>query len=264
MKVLITNDDGIRGPGLKALVDARPADAEVWVVAPDRERSATSQAITMHKPLRVERTELAPGVHAFHLNGTPSDCVKVGIELMEQPPAVLLSGINRGPNLGTDVVYSGTVSGAIEAAVYDLPAIALSLDDHDAADPRVYKDAAEVGWHLARQLVQHGLPKGSLLNVNVPGAGPLQGVRVTRLGMRRYKNVLHKREDPRGREYYWLAGDVSDIDVDDEMTDTGAVRDGYVSVTPMQFDLTKYSVMDEVQRWNLDGAVANGGEDGDA
>lgn len=252
MRVLITNDDGIRGPGLKALVDRRPLEAEVWVVAPDRERSATSHAITIHKPLRVNPVDMGEGVHAFHLNGTPSDCIKLGFELMEGTPAVVLSGINRGSNLGTDVMYSGTVSGAIEAAVYDLPAIALSLDAADADDPKDYADAADVGWYVAKQLVRHGLPKGTLLNVNVPSGRRLQGMQVTRLGARRYENVLHKRRDPRGRVYYWLAGDVTDMDLDDKMTDTACVRNGYVSVTPMQFDLTQHAALDAVRSWSLD------------
>lgn len=260
MRVLITNDDGIQGPGLKALVDARPAGAEVWVVAPDRERSATSHAITIHKPLRVDAVDMGTGVRAFHLNGTPSDCVKLGVELIEDAPAVVLSGINRGANLGTDVVYSGTVSGAIEAAVHDLPAIALSLDAGDADDPDMYADAARVGWYLAEQLVEHGLPRGTLLNVNVPAGKPLRGVQVTRLGVRLYKNVLHKRRDPRGRVYYWLAGDVADMDLDDKMTDTASVHNGYVSVTPIQFDLTQYEALDAVRGWGLDLAAVEQAE----
>lgn len=239
-------------PGLKALVDGRPSDAEVWVMAPDRERSATGQAITIHKPLRVDEVPMGQGVQAFQLNGTPSDCVKVGTELMSSPPDIVLSGINRGSNLGTDVMYSGTVSGAIEAAIYDIPAIALSLDDFNADKPQDYAKAAAVGWVLARRLVQGGLPTGTLLNVNVPAGAELRGWRATRLGMRRYRDVLHRRLDPRGRAYYWMAGEIEDADGDDETVDTVAVRRGYVSVTPISFDLTKYEALDVVQRWDVD------------
>lgn len=252
MRVLITNDDGIRAPGLAALVAARPADAEVWVMAPDRERSATGQAITIHKPLRVDKVPMGEGVNAFQLNGTPSDCVKVATELMESRPDIVLSGINRGANLGTDVMYSGTVSGAIEAAIYDLPAIALSLDDFSADEPAHYETAARVGWALARQLVQEGLPAGTLLNVNVPAGAEIRGWRATRLGLRRYRDVLHRRLDPRGREYFWMAGEIEDVDSDDETVDTVAVRSGYVSVTPISFDLTQFKALDVVRSWNVD------------
>jgi len=252
VRVLITNDDGISAPGLKALVDARPEDAEIWVMAPDRERSATGQAITIHKPLRVDEVSMGHGVRSFQLNGTPSDCIKVGSALMEAPPDIVLSGINRGSNLGTDVMYSGTVSGAIEAAIYDIPAIALSLDDDGANDPGDYATAASVGWRLARVLVEKGLPVGTLLNVNVP-AGEPRGWRATRLGMRRYRDVLHRRTDPRGRAYYWMAGEIEDADSDDEGIDTVAVRRGFVSVTPISFDLTKYDALNVVENWTVPG-----------
>lgn len=251
MRVLITNDDGIRGVGLKALVDARPANAEVWVVAPDRERSATGRAITIHKPLRIQPVDMGEGVHAFHLNGTPADCVKLGLEIMDKSPDVVLSGINRGANLGTDVLYSGTVSGAIEAAVHDCPAIALSLDSDEAEETQDYVHAARISWYLAERLVHHGLPKGTLLNVNVPAGDNIRGIRITRLGGRPWKDALHKRKDPRGRAYYWLAGERADPKKEDEGTDVATVSAGYVSVTPIQFDLTEYGAMDEVRSWDL-------------
>lgn len=251
MRVLITNDDGIRGPGLRALVEARPPDAEVWVVAPDRERSATGRAITIHKPLRLQPVDMGAGVRAFHLNGTPSDCVKLGLEIMEGAPDAVLSGINRGVNLGTDVMYSGTVAGAIEAAAHDYPAIALSLDADDAEEVEEYKDAAAISWYLAAELIRHGLPDGTLLNVNIPGTGPLKGMRVTRLGGRPWKDVLHERTDPRGRAYWWLAGERADVAQEDPSTDLASVGSGYVSVTPIQFDLTQYEAMDAVRAWDL-------------
>lgn len=261
MLVLITNDDGIRAPGLAALVKARPAHAEVWVMAPDRERSATGQAITLHKPLRVDKVPLEPGVTAFQVNGTPSDCVKVATELMERRPDIVLSGINRGSNLGTDVFYSGTVSGAREAAMYDIPAIALSLDDYDAEVPQHYAAAAQVGWALAGRMLQGGLPPGTMLNVNVPKGPEILGWRATRLGMRRYRQVLHRRMDPRGREYYWMAGEIEDVDGDDASVDTAAVRQGFVSVTPISFDLTHYAALDLLREWRMDmlGPAPDGG-----
>lgn len=261
MRVLITNDDGIRAAGLFALVEARPADADVWVMAPDRERSATGQAITIHKPLRVDKVRMWPDVEAFQVNGTPSDCVKVATELMDKRPDIVLSGINRGSNLGTDVMYSGTVSGALEAAIYDIPAIAVSLDDPDAYEPEQYATAAKVAWSLARRLVAGGLPLGTLLNVNVPAGTDVRGWRATRLGIRRYRNVLHRRLDPRGREYYWMAGEIEDVDGDDENVDTVAVRMGYVSVTPISFDLTHYKALELVKQWQVDifGPAPTGG-----
>lgn len=259
MLVLLTNDDGIRAPGLKALVDRRPADVRLWVVAPDRERSATGAAITVHKPLFVGRYPLGEGVEAMHVNGTPSDCVKLAVDLLEEPPAVVISGINRGANLGTDVLYSGTVSGAIEATVAGLPALAVSLDSHAAETPESYGLAAEVAWYLARLVAERGLPAGTLLNVNVPAVEP-RGFRVTRLGIRRYRDVFDRRVDPRGRVYYWMAGEVEDLDEGDISTDTGAVRAGYISVTPIEFDLTKYAAMDVVRDWNLDLAAVAGRE----
>ncbi|MFS8582627.1 MAG: 5'/3'-nucleotidase SurE [Limnochordales bacterium] len=251
MRVLITNDDGIRAPGIQALVEARPEGAEVWVMAPDRERSATGQAITIHKPLRVDEVPMGPGVKAFQLNGTPSDCVKVATALMDARPDIVLSGINRGSNLGTDVMYSGTVSGAIEAAIYDFPAIALSLDDYDAYTPDRYETAAAAGWRLARLLVERPLAAGTVLNVNVP-AGRIRGWRATRLGLRRYRDVLHRRFDPRGKAYYWMAGEIEDADSDDESIDTVAVRRGYISVTPITFDLTNYGALETVETWVID------------
>lgn len=251
MRVLISNDDGVRAPGLAALVDARPADADIWVVAPDRERSATGRAITIHKPLRLHPVDMGPGVNAFHLNGTPADCIKLGLEMMEAPPDVVLSGINRGSNMGTDVMYSGTVSAAIEAAVSGYGAIALSLDADEADSVAAYETAARISWYLAKQLVRHGLPAGTLLNVNIPDKGAVQGIRVTRLGARPFKDVLHRRTDPRGRTYYWLAGEREDPGKADELTDLATVGAGYVSVTPIQFDLTDYRAMDEVRRWQL-------------
>ncbi|HEY8417223.1 MAG TPA: 5'/3'-nucleotidase SurE [Limnochordales bacterium] len=263
MQVLITNDDGIQAPGLLALVAARPRDCRLWVVAPDRERSATGHAITVHKPLFLTPVDMGEGVEAFHVNGTPSDCVKLGVELMERPPAVVVSGINRGGNLGTDVLYSGTVSGAIEAAVTGLPALAVSLNSHEARQPEDFALAARVAWYLVEHLVARGLPPGTLLNVNVPPGNDLKGFRVTRLGIRRYRDVFHRRVDPRGRVYYWMAGQVEDLDDGDLNTDTGAVRAGFVSVTPIEFDLTKYAALDVVRDWQLDmAALTAPGEEG--
>ncbi|MBO8140965.1 MAG: 5'/3'-nucleotidase SurE [Firmicutes bacterium] len=251
MRVLLTNDDGIRAPGLKALVDLRPPDVELWVMAPDRERSATGHAITVHKPLFVDAVDMGQDVRAFQVNGTPSDCVKLGMELFGERPDVVISGINRGPNLGTDVMYSGTVSGAIEAAVGGVPALAVSLDSHSAWAPQDYRVASQIAWYVARKLDEHGLPAGTLLNVNVPAGSEIRGFMVTRLGIRRYRDVLHRRVDPRGRVYYWMAGEAEDVDVDDA-TDAGAVRSGYVSITPMEFDLTKHAAVETVRSWGLD------------
>jgi 5'-nucleotidase len=226
---------------------------EVWVCAPEHERSAISHAITMGVPLRVRPT-LLPGVsaQAWSVSGTPADCVKLALEeLVPRRPDVVISGINRGPNLGTDVLYSGTVAAAAEGMLEGLPSIAASLASEDSAD---YSAAAKFCAHLAKLVVDHGgLPKGTILNVNVPGTwrGPDSGIRVTRLGIQKYTNIFDKRADPRGRTYYWLCGEPVEEEDGGEL-DTEAVRCGYVSITPVHFAMTDDSAISIIRGWGLE------------
>lgn len=249
MRILLTNDDGIHAPGIHALWHAFHGWAKVFVVAPEGERSATGHGITVHKPLRVEKLQFTyPNFHGWAVTGTPTDCVKLAMEmLLDEPPDLVVSGINRGPNLATDVLYSGTVSAAIEGVIYGFPAIAVSVAGWNTSD---YLLAANVTRYLCEQLVEQGLTPDTLLNVNVPDIPnkEINGLKVTKLGSRRYQNIFDKRTDPRGRTYYWMGGEVRDIDAG-HGTDIKAIKDGYISVTPIHFDLTNYNVIQEVNDW---------------
>ncbi len=253
MRVLLTNDDGIFADGLQELSKAIQKIAAVYVVAPDRERSAVGHAITMHHPLRAERVKLFhnPNLPAWAVNGTPSDCVKLAIEaILPDRPDMVISGINRGANLGTDVLYSGTVSAAIEAILSGIPSIAVSLTEVDDPD---YRTAAEFAAKLIRQVADKGLPSDTLLNVNVPclTRNQLEGVEITRLGMTRYNNEFEQRVDPRGRSYYWMVGEVIELD-EGSGSDLSAVRQKKISITPIHFDFTNYNLIEKLKNWSID------------
>lgn len=246
MHILVTNDDGILAIGIRTLAKALQKLGTVTVVAPDRERSATGHAITVHQPLRVRQIADYPANEAYAVDGTPADCVKLALEALPiQRPDLVISGINRGPNLGTDVLYSGTVSAAIEAAILGLPAIAVSLADFRDTD---YEDAAQFATELAHMWQTKPLPPDTLLNVNWPKA-VAKGVKVTVLGRRQYMNTFERRQDPWGREYFWMGGEVSADETPD--TDVWAVDNGYASITPIHFDLTNYQIMSTVRDWNI-------------
>lgn len=251
LKILVSNDDGIYAEGIFALVKELKNIGKVFVVAPDRERSATAHAITMHKPLRVDKVEIfGSEVTSFKVNGTPSDCVKLALDaLLKEPPDLVISGINKGPNLGTDVIYSGTVSAAIEASIYGIPAIAVSVASYEDV---IFDYPAEVIRKLCEYIKDREFPKDSLLNINIPALPKekIKGVMITHLGTRKYKNCFHKRCDPRGKDYYWLAGEVVE-DLMDEDSDVWAIHNGYISITPIHFDLTKYEIMDMLKSWKI-------------
>ena len=251
MNILITNDDGIYAEGLLMLAREISKIAKVTVVAPDRERSATAHAITMHKPLRVEKAELRNcSVESWMVNGTPSDCVKLALDaLLNDAPDLVLSGINRGPNLGTDVIYSGTVSAAIEAAIYGIPAVAVSVAAYENVS---YEYPAQFVRKLCEVLKEKQFPKDTLLNVNIPplDVEDIAGVLITRLGSRKYKNCFDRRQDPRGKTYFWLTGEVVE-DLEDETSDVWAIKNNYISITPIHFDLTNYEVIDSIKKWEL-------------
>jgi len=246
VRILVTNDDGIQAPGLRVLARELAGLGSVLVVAPDRERSGTGHGITVHTPLRVTPVDWGEGIQAFTLNGTPADCVKLGIDALADGPCdLVISGVNRGPNLGTDVLYSGTVSGAVEGYLQGLPALAVSLDSFTSRE-EAYVPAARLARNLAEKLL--GLEAPLLLNVNVPGDGQARGIQITRLGVRKYRNVFDRREDPRGRTYYWLAGEAVDLDLSPG-TDARALQDGYISITPLRFDLTDRDAMAQIRSW---------------
>jgi 5'-nucleotidase len=251
--ILLTNDDGILAPGIHAIREEleRIGGHEVWAVAPDRERSASGHAITMYRPLFPLKANI-PGAKSpcYSVTGTPADSAKLAIEaLLPRRPDLVISGINRGANLGTDIFYSGTVAAALEGPILGIPAIASSLDSWESLD---YSLAARFTAELAFKVLAEGVPAGTLLNVNVPArpAEQIAGVRITRMGERLYKDQWDKRTDPRGRTYYWLAGELMEMDNGPD-TDVSAVAAGYISVTPVQLDLTRYDQMERLQGWNL-------------
>jgi 5'-nucleotidase len=251
MRILVTNDDGIFADGIRILAQDLLNLGEVRVVAPDRERSATGHAITVLRPLRIESIKFPDSrIRAWAVDGTPSDCVKLAIEdLLEWKPDVLVSGINRGPNLGTDVLYSGTVSAAIEGAIYEIPSVAISVAAFENCN---YPVAAEFGKQLVSIVAKMGLPPKTLLNVNVPSVErrDLAGVSITRLGARVWKDVFDRRVDPRGRAYYWMAGSVEESDGDLDI-DSVAVRHNMISITPIHLDLTGYDLIDQLKTWDI-------------
>jgi 5'-nucleotidase len=248
-QILVTNDDGIFAEGLTALRDALSAVGEVTVVAPERPRSASGHAITLHKPLRMERVRMPWGGEGYAASGTPSDCVVLGIYSLMPHCDLVVSGINLGPNLGEDLTYSGTVSAAMEGAICGRPAIAVSVADYEKPD---YGFPARFAAKLARQVLDHGLPPDIVLNVNVPNLPEeeIMGVAITRQGKRRYEGRVERRQDPRGRDYYWLGGEVIQ-DIDGEHSDGEAVREGRISVTPIHLDLTSYAVAKTLEQWEL-------------
>jgi len=244
--ILVTNDDGVHAPGLIALARAMRDKGEVVVVAPDRERSAVGHALTMHRPLRLEL--LRDGVYA--LNGTPTDCVAIAVKrLLPRRPDLLVSGINRGGNLGHDITYSGTVSAAFEGTLLGIPSFAVSLDADRHPN---YATAARVAGRVASYLLETGLPEDTLLNVNVPNRAweSLAGIRLTHQGRRLYDGDIREVLDPRGRTHYWIGGG-RPMQSEEAEADTQAVTEGWVSVTPLHLDMTNYDALVRLHRTGL-------------
>jgi 5'-nucleotidase len=242
MVILVSNDDGIHSEGIRALEEVLKTVGEVHTVAPDRERNAVSHALTLHRPLRVQ--EIA--ARRFAVDGTPTDCVNLAVKgLLPVRPQLVVSGINKGPNLGDDIMYSGTVSAAIEGAILGIPSIAVSLA---AFRDFFFAVAAEFTAALAARVLKQGIPRDTLLNVNVPQlpAPEIKGYRLTRQGKRRYGEAIVERVDPRGKKYYWIGGDDLGF-VPEEGTDCMAVHQGFISVTPLHIDLTNYKSFQEIQ-----------------
>lgn len=257
LKLLISNDDGIFALGVRSLANTlAEAGHEVTVVCPDRERSATGHGLTLHHPIRAEIVSsiFHPAVTAWSCSGTPSDCVKFALSaILDARPDVVLAGINHGSNLGTDVLYSGTVSAAMEGLIDGIPSIALSLASFTSSE-------FGVAAHFAGKLLEQGvppLPEATLLNVNIPPvqSSEIAGVKITRQGLRRYIEKFEKRYDPRGKSYYWLTGEaVEDIEQPEHMllpphipTDVQAIRENYITVTPLQYNLTDVQSLQQLQ-----------------
>jgi 5'-nucleotidase len=238
MIILLSNDDGIHSEGLMALEESVRHVGEIYTVAPDRAQSSMSHALTLHRPLRVHEL----GMRRLSVDGTPVDCVKLALTgLLPVRPELVISGINKGPNLGDDIIYSGTVSAAIEGALLGIPAIAVSLVTFKDFD---FRAAAEFTATLIQRIAERDIPPKTLLNVNVPPIPKrdLKGWRVTRMGKRHYSENIVERVDPRGVKYYWIGGDDLGFSNDDG-TDCQTVHEGYISVTPLQVDLTDYKLL---------------------
>lgn len=248
MNILVSNDDGILAPGLALLADACREVSQVTVVAPDREQSGTSHSLTLHRPLRPARRHDG----AFQVDGTPTDCVLLAVgTLMPQPPDFVFSGVNHGPNMGEDVLYSGTVSVAMEAVTLGIPGIALSFASRD---PELMQSYRGLLARLVRQITAvENFPRETILNVNLPKlhASDVKGIRVTKLGSRFFSESITRMNDPWGREVYWIGG--GDVTwTGDQDSDHTAVKAGYISVTPLHLDMTNYGLLETVGEWSLE------------
>ncbi len=250
LHILLSNDDGIDAPGLDALAREMKKVGSVTIVAPDKQRSAVGHAITMDYPLRATRFHKRGKFFGYAVEGTPADCVKLAVRsLLPVRPDILISGVNHGSNTAINIIYSGTVSAATEGTILGIPSIAVSLTTYGKAD---FRPAAVIAKKLALLVVSHGLPSGTLLNVNVPAvkSSQIRGIRVTRQGKTRWEDTFDVRRDPNDKEYYWLMGKLEVMDHGED-TDEIAVRKNFVSVTPIQYDLTDYPAINKLRKWKL-------------
>jgi 5'-nucleotidase len=243
-RILITNDDGVHAEGIRALADALRSFGEITVVAPIQEASAIGHALTLRRPLRIETVH----PHVFAIDGTPTDCVNIAItHILHGKPDLIVSGINKGWNLGDDVTYSGTVSGALEGALLGIPSIAISAErERDESD---FAPSATAASLVAAAVLERGMPKFTLLNINVP-SGPNKGFRVTVQARRNHVTVVSERVDPRHRPYYWIEEGENQWEPHDR-SDYQAVRDGYISITPLQPDMTAHDALAYVEGLSL-------------
>jgi 5'-nucleotidase len=253
MHILVTNDDGVQAPGILALAQAMREIGKVTVFAPDRNWSASGHVKTLERPMRVTETLMADGTTAYMSDGAPSDCVALPLLGYVDKVDLVVSGINPYSNIGHDVTYSGTVTAAMEAVIAGVPGIAFSLASQDkpVGVPEDYGPAGEAAKRVVQKVLKEGLQEGVVLNVNIPylNVEDMKGFLVTRQGLRVYRDVLDRRVDPRGRPYYWIGGEAP-TGVDEEGTDVGALNAGYVSITPLQLDLTNYKAMEKLKSWN--------------
>lgn len=252
MHILVTNDDGVTAPGLLALAREMRYLGDISVLAPDRNWSASGHVKTMHRPLRVKETSLLDGTPAFASDGAPSDCVALALlGFLEEKVDLVVSGINPHANIGHDVTYSGTVTAAMEAVIGGVPGVAFSLDSpENHSEETDYGPAARTARRVIERLIRHDMPKDTLLNVNIPylTEDQIKGWMITRQGLRLYRDMLERRHDPRGLPYFWIGGD-SPTGVPEGGTDFGALAQGYVSITPLQLDLTAHQALESLRSW---------------
>lgn len=252
MKILISNDDGINATGIKCLSEALSQHHDVYIIAPDRERSAAGHSLTLHTPLRVDEIEAQYGSkRTWVTTGTPGDCVKIGLSAIldtDEKPDIVISGINHGPNLGADILYSGTVSCAMEGAMLGYPSIAVSLSCL-ACHLEHFKTTADFITKFLPKIKEINFPQKTVLNINTPALGKddIAGVAITKLGTRMFTNTYEKRKDPRGKIYYWMAGELIKYDEDDG-TDINAIRQNKISITPITFEMTFDEIMPDLEK----------------
>ncbi len=249
--ILVTNDDSISAKGIHSLVEAMKPLGDLLVVAPDKPQSGTGHAITINHPLRLKKVNEFPGIESYTCSGTPVDCVKLAIyEVLKKRPTLLVSGINHGSNAATNVLYSGTMSAAVEGAIENIPSVGFSLLDFDAeAD---FDAAAFFAQKIVKEMIKNGLSKGSCLNVNIPKGklNTIKGIKIARQGRAFWEDSFEKRKDPHGNDYFWLTGDFSVTDKGED-TDMWALDNRYVSVVPTQFDLTAHHLIANLNEWDL-------------
>ena len=252
--ILVTNDDGISAPGIRNLVESIVDLGDVVVVAPDSHQSGMGHAITISNILRMSPHDFGmPGVQAYKTTGTPVDCVKLAIyKILDRKPDVLVSGINHGSNASINVIYSGTMSAAVEGALEGIPSVGFSLCDF--AEDADFSASRNVARTVTQKVLKHGTPTGTCLNVNIPKVAPedLRGIKVCRQGAGHWADSFEEREAPGGRTYYWMTGNFTDVDKGED-TDEWALKHGYVSVVPVQYDMTAHHAMTELNQWDLNG-----------
>jgi 5'-nucleotidase len=251
LSILVSNDDGIFSDGLAALVKELRTIADVTIVAPDSQQSAVGHAITVHRPLRMREMSKDGQFYGYATDGTPADCVKLATRnIMKQKPDLVISGINHGSNTAISVIYSGTVSAATEGTILGIPSFAVSLTTFEPNADFTY--AAKFAKHLALKIIQNGLPNGTLLNVNVPPVPEheIKGVVITRQGKSVWNDEFESRRDPGNRQYFWLKGELVELDEEEDI-DQRAILNNKVSITPIQFDLTNYTMLEQLREWKI-------------
>jgi 5'-nucleotidase len=247
----VTNDDGIEASGIQVLADALKEIGDVTIIAPLKEQSGVGHGITMQIPLRVIKYNKNGKFFGYAVNGTPADCVKIGVRnILKETPDLVVSGINHGSNTAINIIYSGTVSAAREASIMDIPSMAISLTNHTGTD---FGFCGKIAQLLARKMTGKDLPKGTLLNVNVPDVpeDQIRGICLTTQGKSKWDDIYEQRVDPNGRDYYWLTGNLTIVD-DEIESDQVAIKNNYVSITPIHFDLTDYAAYEKMKNWKIE------------
>lgn len=250
--ILVTNDDGIHAPGIRFLIETIRPLGNVLVVAPDKPQSAMGHAVTIQVPLRVHAIKDDPGYREFSCNGTPADCIKLGEKvIIKGKPDLIVSGINHGSNASINVLYSGTMAAVIEGAMENIPAIGFSLNDYShAAD---FSHCKKIIQSVAKQVLKSGLPDGICLNVNIPASNgkPIQGIKITKQAKAFWDEHFDERKDPHKRDYYWLRGEFVNLETDED-NDHWAINNNYISIVPIQIDLTAHHMINTLKTWDLE------------